>query len=284
MPTVISDPNDLKDALQVARTYTDKGSLAETLLLPAPETEVQPVILQKSKKMVLAPEKVAETVAVVPRPGYQEISVFSLLEVSDHRRHKEEVNFRPVLHPIRYSDTAYVYLNSTKKRFVSRTFYEARIRPRSFSATTFTFPKTADHCYVSYLDIHNHEDRKWFKTCIEVKARKFTAEHVLRPPGSNRSDFITTVTKSSTHLRNSDLNSNYSPLEDGSYRASSDLFADGITVKDKYVPGASQIYIPKPSQRSINEQSLFAGDLKINFGKKNLDFNMNDPLLDFSDV
>ncbi|KAH9525538.1 Mediator of RNA polymerase II transcription subunit 24 [Bulinus truncatus] len=200
------------------------------------------------------------------------------------RRHKEEVNFRPVLHPIRYSDTAYVYLNSTKKRFVSRTFYEARIRPRSFSATTFTFPKTADHCYVSYLDIHNHEDRKWFKTSIEVKARKFTAEHVLRPPGSNRSDFITTVTKSSTHLRNSDLNSNYSPLEDGSYRASSDLFADGITVKDKYDPGASQIYIPKPSQRSINEQSLFAGDLKINFGNKNLDFNMNDPLLDFSDV
>ncbi|KAK6967654.1 Mediator of RNA polymerase II transcription subunit 24, partial [Biomphalaria glabrata] len=248
--------------------------------------ELQSSELVYSTNMVVAPEKVAETVAVVPRPGYEETSVFSLLEVSDHRRHKEEVTFQPVLHPVRYADTAYVYLNSTKKRFVSRTFYEARIRPRSFSDTTYTFPKTADHFYVSYLDVHNHENRKWYKTSVEVKARKFTTEHILRPPGSTRTDFLTkTVVHSSTHpsQRGSGLGLDHIP-SGASFNTSNEVYVNGAKFQEEYDPGASQIYIPKSLKRSLGEHSLLNGDIKLQFGKKTLDFNMNDPLLDFSDV
>ncbi|CAL1543638.1 unnamed protein product [Lymnaea stagnalis] len=244
--------------------------------------------------MVVAADKVAETVAVVPRPSYQETSVYSSLEISDHRRHREQVDFRPVLHPVRYADTAYIYLNNTKKRFVSRTFYEARVRPRTFSDTTFNYPKTADERYVSYLDFHNHENRKWFKTSIEIKARKFTSAQVLRSPNNNYLDVAntktTTTTKSYISPGSKDLDPAGIPNSVGSNNLGRNLSVSsgrgrhGGGVEEKLDPGASQIYIPRPLNRSIDDQSLITGDLLLHFSNRKLDFNMNGPLPGYSDV
>lgn len=209
------------------------------------------------------------------------------------RRHKEEVKFGPVLHPVRFSDTAFIYLNSTKKRFVSRTFYEARVKPKSYAVTTYNNPKTLDERYVSYLDFNKKDNKKWFKTSVELKARKFTSAQVIREPVSNNNylDYTTTTTKLSSTPAGYDFKSKNYPnglgfnedrrMNFGQYPGQG---KGGETAEEKYDPGASQIYIPKPLHRSIDDQSLYSGDLLLNFSNRKVDFNMNGPLNGYSDV
>ncbi|CAG5130095.1 unnamed protein product [Candidula unifasciata] len=231
--------------------------------------------------MVIAIEKAAETVAIVTRPSYQEKSVYSNLEYSDHRRHKEQVNFRPVLHPIRYSDTAFVYLNNTRKRFLSRTFYEPRVRPQSFSDTTFNRPKTVEHHYVSYLDHHVDKNRKWFKTCIEIKAKNFTSAQILRSQNNN---YINTSA-------NTTLSTSISgPLSPGGLLAENgaDLHAgsvqNGGSFKEKYDPGASQVFIPQRRDYPFGNKSLVNGEVTFNFPNSKVDLNYTGITDNFSDV
>lgn len=197
------------------------------------------------------------------------------------RRHKEQVNFRPVLHPIRYSDTAFVYLNNTRKRFLSRTFYEPRVRPHSFSDTTFNNPKTVEHHYVSYFDCHVDENRKWFKTCIEIKAKNFTSAQILRSQNNN---YINT--SANTTLSTS-MSGPLSPREllaengDDLHRGSAQA---GGSVKERYDPGASQVFIPKRRDHPFGDKSLVNGELILNFPNSKVDLNYNGTMDDFSDV
>lgn len=200
------------------------------------------------------------------------------------RRHKEEINFRPVLHPVRYSDTAYVYINNTRKRFVSRTFYEPRVRPRSFSETTYNNPKSVDQLFVSYLDSHVDENRKWFKTCIEIKAKKFTSAQILRSQNNN---YINTSATSTTLSLSGMPSSPISDAEDSENGADFNINStqDGRSFREIYDPGASQVYIPKQRDRPFGHESLVNGEVILNFPNSKVDLNFNNGLLDdYSDV
>jgi hypothetical protein len=235
--------------------------------------------------MVIAIDKVYETVAIVPRPTYQQLSVYSQLEFSDHRRHKEQVNFRSVLHPVRYSDTAFVYINNTRKRFVSRTFYELRVRPQSFSETTYNNPKSGELHYVTHLDYHADENKKWFKTCVEIKAKTFTSAQLLRSQNNN---YIST--SSTDLLSSSDLSSSYFPngsLSDNDDSLNSDS-QNGIPgagrFQEKYDPGASQVFIPQRKDRPLGHNSLVNGEITLKFSNSKTNLPLNGDIDNFSDV
>uniref|UniRef100_A0A0B6ZR21 Uncharacterized protein n=1 Tax=Arion vulgaris TaxID=1028688 RepID=A0A0B6ZR21_9EUPU len=235
--------------------------------------------------MVIAIDKVTETVAVVSRPSYQQQSVYSRFEFSDHRRHKEEINFRPVLHPIWYADTAYVYINNTRKRFVSKTFYEPRVRPQSFSDTTYNNPKSGELHYVTYLDYHVDENRKWFKTCVEIKAKKFTSAQILRSQNNNYINTSSIVSSSAdmspSHFSNGAFSNDDANFNRGPRSATAQ---DGSSFSERYDPGASQVFIPKRQDRSFGHQSLVNGQLILNFPNSKVDYNSNGFLDDYSDA
>ncbi|KAK3791047.1 hypothetical protein RRG08_055114 [Elysia crispata] len=238
--------------------------------------------------MVVAPDerpvpfdKAAETVAVVERPGYHRASVTSQLVYSDNRRHKEQVDFRPVLHPVKYSDTAYVWINSTRRRYVSRTFYEPRVRPRAYSETTFVRSKTTEQRFVSCLDIHANAKRKWFKTSVEIKPRKFTSSKVIRSANNNYigNDSPTTVSSpTATTIPNGTYSNERdhqngdpsSPILD---RLAGEEDCDGYGppcgspgvngFAERLDPGASQVYIPRPLKHPLGRDGLVNGDILL---------------------
>lgn len=216
---------------------------------------------------------------MVPRPAYNQTSVYTQLDFTDHRRHKEQINFCPILHPIRFSDTAFVYINSTRKRFVSRTFYEPRVRPRSFSETTYNNPKSIDQLYVSYFDSYVHENRKWFKTCIEIKAKMFTSAQLLRSQNNN---YIHTSMTSTTSSLSDSLSSGDRLNENGS----SNGLHSGRSFQEVHDPGASQVFIPKRRERAFGHDSLINGEIILNFPNSKVDLNFQNGYDDddFSDV
>ncbi|RUS90163.1 hypothetical protein EGW08_002042 [Elysia chlorotica] len=247
----------------------------------------------RPEAMVVAPveravpfDKAAETVAVVERPGYEQATVTSQLVYSDNRRHKEQVDFRPVMHPVKYSDTAYLWLNSTRRRFVSRTFYEPRVRPRAFSETTFVRPKTAEQRFVSCLDIRGDTKRKWFKTSVEIKPRTFTSSKVIRSANNNYignespttilppSATTTTPIPNGTYdqerdYQTPDANSRLCDrLEDGGGDFNGygpPYWSPGVNGHtDRLDPGASQVYIPSPLKQPLDANCLVNGDILVN--------------------
>ena len=122
----------------------------------------------------MVPEQITESVAVVQLPNYQEKYVGSVLDFISMRRFNEGVTFEPVMAPIRYADTFICYKDSTRKRYVSTTFYQPQMKPRSFKDTTVVFPKRPEKTFVSFLNYHIDECRRWFKTCLEFKAKTYT--------------------------------------------------------------------------------------------------------------
>lgn len=129
---------------------------------------------------LLEPDQVTETVSVSSVPRYEERRDISYVDFVAMRRYNEQVNLEPCLTPVAYRDTVYCYLNSTKKRFKSTTLYEPKVRPRKFSDTLIVFPKRPLKSYVTCLDYHIDECRKWFKTTMEFKARTYTTKKTIR--------------------------------------------------------------------------------------------------------
>ena len=197
------------------------------------------------------------------------------------------MDFRPVLHPVKHSDTAYVWINSTRRRYVSRTFYEPRVRPRAFSETTFVRPKTAEQRFVSCLDICADAKRKWFKTSVEIEPRKFTSSKVIRSANNNYigTDSPTTIESTTTatttpngnfnnerNYQNGDIDSRLHDdrLSDGGDQGLNGYGPDKFGPYDRangfaerVDPGASQVYIPQRSIRSFGEDSLLNGDIRV---------------------
>ncbi|GFO43173.1 family with sequence similarity 101, member a [Plakobranchus ocellatus] len=248
----------------------------------------QPPNMVVVEDKMAAVDRVAETVAVVERPGHQQASVYSELVYADNKRHKEQVEFRPVLHPVKYSDTEYLWLNSTRRRFVSRTFYEPRVRPRAYSQTTFVRPKTAEQRFVSCMDIHGDVKRKWFKTAVEIKPRKFMSSKVIRSANNNyigtdtpvEASTIATTIPNGAEIENNgyfDHDDFSSPsrlpdrLSGGGHNG--DALISGYPAFNGSVervdPGASQVYIPQPLKRPLSEDCLINGDLLIDLPNGN---------------
>ena len=205
---------------------------------------------ESSSNRSMIPVGVSESVAVIPVPSYIERSVESSVHFKDMRRHKSSVTFEPTLAPIRFADTMVVYgKNSTKKRFISRTFYEPRVKPRKFAETDFLLPKDTTQRFASFLDYHIDECRRWFKTCVELKARTFTTVHTI-PDSSSAA--------SSRRTCRQDVTVNGTANGPG---------YDG--------PGASQVFIPpyKVGGKELGEMRF-----RVPLSKENVDINMNGPL------
>ena len=183
----------------------------------------------------------------------------SAVHFKDMRRHKSSVSFHPVLAPVRFADTLIVYgKNSTRKRYVSRTFYEPRVKPRRFAETDFVFPKGKTERFASFLDYHIDECRKWFKTCVELKARTFTAVHTFPDSSSSRSASSTSVT---------------SP---GSRRDVARVDGDDVGGFGFDGPGASQVFIPPYKVRG--KDGAGEREFRVALSKDKVDINMNGPI------
>ncbi|KAK7106508.1 hypothetical protein V1264_017758 [Littorina saxatilis] len=201
----------------------------------------------------MIPMEVSETVAIVKLPNYAEHSFESAVHYSDMRRHKSTVNFEPVLAPVRFADTMYLWgKDTTKKRYVSRTFYEPRVKPKRFGETDFIFPKGKTERFASFVDFHIDECRKWFKTCVELKARTFTTVHSF--PESS------TVTSSSV-------------TSPGLRRDVTVNGGDGGGLHDG--PGASQVFIPP---HKVGSKGLGEKHFRVALDKEKVDVNMNGPI------
>lgn len=131
----------------------------------------------------MIPESVSETVTHVPVPNYREDSDISVLFFTAMKRFHEEVDFKPILRAVRHKDTIVCYKDCTKKRYVSRAFYEPKIKPKIFSESMVIYPKRPERTFVTLLDYHIEECRKWFKTTLEFKARTYTSSKIMKDSG-----------------------------------------------------------------------------------------------------
>ncbi|KAK6184537.1 hypothetical protein SNE40_006990 [Patella caerulea] len=191
----------------------------------------------------MVPIQISESVAVVQLPNYEERTVSSSIDISSMRRFNDKVNLGPVLAPVHFADTMICYKDSTRKRYVSKTFYEPRVKPRQFSDTIFIYPKRPEKSYVSFLDYHIDECRKWFKTCVEFKAKTYTTTKL-------------------------DILSN----------KRQDVLVNGLTVDHnannvKPGPGASHIFLPRFLPKE-DDDNLSAYEQRIQL--KQPDVNMNE--------
>lgn len=192
----------------------------------------------KSERLIV-PDQVSETVSVCPLTNYEEKRSISYVDFVTMKRYNEEVKMAPCLTPVAYRDTVICFTDSNKKRFKSQTLYEPKVKPRKFSDTLIIFPKRPQRSFVTCLDYHIDECRRWFKTTVEFKARTYTTTKII----------------------------NESDVEDISESDSSD---DDIE-KKMFIsdgPGASQIFLPRWNKDSYDENKniphLVNGELYLN--------------------
>ena len=161
---------------------------------------------------LLVPYEVSETVGIAPLPRYSEQTSVSFVDFYTMKRFHEEVKFTPYLTPVGYSDSIIIFdKDSTRKQYKSETYYEPRVKPRKFSDTVIVFPKIPQQGYVTLLDYHIDECRKWFKTTMEFKGMTYTTKKFIIGEDDKASE--------------RDVNDNISSVPTG--------------------PGASQIYLPR---------------------------------------
>lgn len=166
----------------------------------------------------LEPDQVSETVSVSTVPRYEERKSISYVNFIAMRRFNEGVNLEPCLTPVAYRDTVICYINSSKKRYKSQTLYEPKVKPRKFSDTLIVFPKRPLKSYVTCLDYHIDECRRWFKTTMEFKAKTYTTCKIIKDSDGESVDS----------------------------RSDTDSEADSMEAfPDPDGPGVSQVFIPR---------------------------------------
>ena len=188
-------------------------------------------------KGAILPDRIAETVTVIPIPRYEERSTVSFVDFVAMKRFGEQVRLKPCLTPVAFSDTIVCFeKNSSQKRFKSETVYVPKVKPNTFSDTLVIFPKRPQKSFVTYLDYHIDECRKWFKTTMEFNARTYTTQKII----------------------GTDLDS------EGEHSDSSD--DDDVKVnKLNDGPGASQIFLPRwNTDQDMDLPQLVNGDIVIN--------------------
>lgn len=202
---------------------------------------------------LLTPEQVVEEIGVIPLCNVEERYDVSRVTFKTMRRFNEEVNFSPCLTPVSFRDTVICFKDSTRKRFKSQTHYEPRVKPRKFSDTLIVFPKRPVRSYVTCVDYHIDECRRWFKTTMEFKALTYTTNKIIsKDVNANNDSSITEVDVSK---------------EDGSY--------DTCAHKQQQLPsgpGASQIYLPRWEKAYEDvETGLTNGERRYNGYLNNVD-------------
>lgn len=194
---------------------------------------------QMRRERVLVPDQVTETVSVSPLSNYEERSTKSYVDFVAMKRYNEEVNLAPCLTPVAYRDTVICYKNSTKKRYKCQTLYEPKVKPRNFSDTLIIFPKHPQKSFVTCLDYHIDECRRWFKTTMEFKAKTYTTKKIIC--GSDGED---------------------SGMSDSSESELDDKLSCGDG------PGASQIFLPRWNKDQFDENKniphIMNGDILVN--------------------
>lgn len=193
----------------------------------------------RSERLIV-PDQVTESVSLCPLTNYEERRSASYVDFVTMKRYNEEVRMAPCLTPVAYRDTVVCFPDSHKKRFKSQTLYEPKVKPRKFRDTMFIFPKRPQKSYVTCLDYHIDECRRWFKTTLEFKARTYTTSKIPNEKeGADTSDSETS--------------------EDEDRK-------ENIYVKDG--PGASQVFLPRWNKERFDENKnvsrMMNGDLLLN--------------------
>lgn len=127
----------------------------------------------------LLPDQVSESVSVFPLPNYEERHNVSYVDLLTMKRYNNAVRIEPCLTPVHHSETIICYKDSTRKRYKNHTYYEPRPKPKTFSDTMIIYPKTPVKTFVTILEYHIDECRKWFKTTMEFKARTYTTHKIV---------------------------------------------------------------------------------------------------------
>ncbi|XP_045171601.1 refilin-B-like [Mercenaria mercenaria] len=193
----------------------------------------------RSERLIV-PDNVTETVSVCPLVNYEEKRSASYVDFVTMKRYNEEVKMAPILTPVAFRDTVICLPDSGKKRFKSQTLYEPKVKPRKFSDTLIIFPKRPQRSFVTLVDYHIDECRRWFKTTLEFKARTYTTSKILND------------------TEDEDVSDTDTSDEDESKEKM--FISDG--------PGASQIFLPRWNKDSYDENKnipqLVNGELLLN--------------------
>ena len=183
---------------------------------------------------LLIPDKVEESVTVTPLPSYEEQSSVSYVDFIEMKRFAEQVGLTPCLTPVAFRDTIVCFENSPQKRYKSETHYVPKVRPKKYADTLIIFPKRPQKSFVTLLDYHIDECRRWFKTTMEFKARTYTTQKII--PNKVDPDKETT--------------------ENG--------VDDGFKVRVNDGPGASQIFLPRWNKDRVDMEEMKIGQHLMN--------------------
>ena len=227
-------------------------------------------------RQTMAPVKVWESVITVPLPRFEERRVESSVLFDGKRRYRSMVCFQPTLKATHFSSTLVVYgRNSTRKRHISTVFYQPRLRPRQFSETEFIMAKDVSRRFSTSLDYHIDECWKWFKTCMNFKAKTITIISPTTATTNGASTVTTTTTTSTTTTTTTDTNAlhDISKATRALSLRGSDDDSDCDDVDCSVMPGASQVLIP-PCK--FGSDKLQEWRFRVMLRKKRQDINMND--------
>ena len=126
----------------------------------------------------MVPVEYSECVSVAQLPAHQDHYFVTYADFELRKRNKESVELGTTLYPVGYRDSVVCYIDSTRKRYISRVNYETRVRPRRFSETCYMWPKQLTRTYVSFMDHHVDQTRRWYKSTMELKAKTYSSTKV----------------------------------------------------------------------------------------------------------
>ena len=90
----------------------------------------------------------------------------------------------PGLCPTSYRDSIIVYLDSTRRRYVSRVEYSTRMKPLSYSDTTYSRPRAVARSFAAFVDHRADTNRKWYKSSVRLEPKVYSSTQEYRVSGS----------------------------------------------------------------------------------------------------
>lgn len=128
-------------------------------------------------------ELVSEMVIYVFVFNYREDFDISVLFFMVMKRFYEEVDFKLVLWVVCYKDMIVCYKDCIKKCYVSRVFYELKIKFKIFFESMVIYLKCFEWIFVILLDYYIEECRKWFKIILEFKVWIYISSKIMKDSG-----------------------------------------------------------------------------------------------------
>jgi len=123
----------------------------------------------------VVPDTYSETVCLAKVPSTQNDNLGLRLYVGPGPQHcRQTVELGPRQVPVSYQDSLTVYINSTKKRYVSKTFYDNRLRPLQYGETHIQRELMTEESHISSLDCKTKDTRRWYKAAVNLTPKVFT--------------------------------------------------------------------------------------------------------------